>query len=725
MASDWSRGAHRRARQGAARSALRPALPATRRARRRAASLSARRRCATSPCTDAPATRLRRLRHVRDAPARERARHRRARAPAASAPASTSARSTSRMAGMIDHTLLKADATADDVKKLCDEARKYCFASVCVNSTNVGQGAALPRRLGRDGVRGGRLPARRDDADGQGVRGARGGALRAPTRSTWSSTSARSSRATTRSSRTTSARWCRRRGRRKVKVILETGALTHEEKIIGITLSKIAGAHFVKTSTGFGPGGATVEDIALMRQARRRRDGRQGVGRRAHARGRREDARRRAPTASAPRRRWPSSVARTRRSKPPRGTSKCEQTKIDRVILIVLDSCGCGAAPDAGEYGDDGSDTLGNMSVKRRRADAAAPAGARARPPDDHPRRAAGGGAARRVRQDARGVGGQGHDHRPLGDGRAAGRQRRSPPSPRASPPEMMARFEKQIGRGTLGNKTGVGHRDHRRARAASTWRPASRSSTRRPTRCSRSRRTRRSSRSTSCIGSARWRGELCDEIPVARVIARPFVGEPGTFKRTYNRRDFSMPPPTPTVLDSHRRRQAAGRRRGQDLGHLRRARRHREHALRGQRRRLRAHARGAWTRVDARARLHQPRRLRHALRPPPRSRRATTARCRSSTRSCRGCRRSSGRATSSSSPPTTATTRPIAAPTIRASTCRSSPWARARRGHDLGVRNGFYDIAQTLADAFGVAPRRARAQLPVRADATRRDARR
>src|SRR5262249_29285005 len=52
----------------------------------------------------------------------------------------------------------------------------------------------------------------------------------------------------------------------KVKVILETGALTAEEKVIGITLAKIAGAHFVKTSTGFGPGGATVEDVALMRR---------------------------------------------------------------------------------------------------------------------------------------------------------------------------------------------------------------------------------------------------------------------------------------------------------------------------------------------------------------------------------------------------------------------------------------------------------------------------
>jgi deoxyribose-phosphate aldolase len=52
---------------------------------------------------------------------------------------------------------------------------------------------------------------------------------------------------------------------RPVKVILETGALTRDEKVIGCALSKAAGAAFVKTSTGFGPGGATAEDIALMR----------------------------------------------------------------------------------------------------------------------------------------------------------------------------------------------------------------------------------------------------------------------------------------------------------------------------------------------------------------------------------------------------------------------------------------------------------------------------
>ena len=55
-------------------------------------------------------------------------------------------------------------------------------------------------------------------------------------------------------------------GPRPVKVILETGALSHSGKVIGCALAKAAGAAFVKTSTGFGPGGATVEDVALMRQ---------------------------------------------------------------------------------------------------------------------------------------------------------------------------------------------------------------------------------------------------------------------------------------------------------------------------------------------------------------------------------------------------------------------------------------------------------------------------
>ena len=53
---------------------------------------------------------------------------------------------------------------------------------------------------------------------------------------------------------------------RPVKVILETGALTRDQKIIASAVAKVAGAAFVKTSTGFGPGGATVEDVALLRE---------------------------------------------------------------------------------------------------------------------------------------------------------------------------------------------------------------------------------------------------------------------------------------------------------------------------------------------------------------------------------------------------------------------------------------------------------------------------
>ena len=169
------------------------------------------------------------------------------------------------MARMIDHTLLKADATAEDVRKLCEEARKYCFASVCVNSSNVARAKA---HLAGSGVMvcavvgvplGAMVPTAKAFEAREAVRcGAQEidmviniGALKARDYALVEDDIRRVVQA---------ARPA------KVKVILETGALTLEEKIIAITLSKIAGAHFVKTSTGFGPGGATVEDIALMRK---------------------------------------------------------------------------------------------------------------------------------------------------------------------------------------------------------------------------------------------------------------------------------------------------------------------------------------------------------------------------------------------------------------------------------------------------------------------------
>ncbi len=168
-------------------------------------------------------------------------------------------------AGMIDHTLLKADVTRDDVKKLCDEARKYHFASVCVNTTWVPVCKTL---LGGSGVMvcavvgfplGAMTPTAKAFEAKEAMRqGAQEidmviniGALKSRDYETVFEDICRVVKAAHPA---------------KVKVILETGALNQEEKIIGISLSKLAGAAFVKTSTGFGPGGATVEDIALMRK---------------------------------------------------------------------------------------------------------------------------------------------------------------------------------------------------------------------------------------------------------------------------------------------------------------------------------------------------------------------------------------------------------------------------------------------------------------------------
>jgi deoxyribose-phosphate aldolase len=169
------------------------------------------------------------------------------------------------LAGMIDHTLLKADATKDDVRKLCEEAKKYRFASVCVNTTWV----PLCRELLRgSGVMvccvvgfplGAMTPVAKAYEAREAVRqGAQEvdmvinvGALKSRDYETVFEDICRVVKAAHPAG---------------VKVILETAMLNHEEKIVACSLSKLAGAAFVKTSTGFGPGGATVEDVALMRK---------------------------------------------------------------------------------------------------------------------------------------------------------------------------------------------------------------------------------------------------------------------------------------------------------------------------------------------------------------------------------------------------------------------------------------------------------------------------
>lgn len=169
------------------------------------------------------------------------------------------------LAGLIDHTLLKPEATRDDVRRLCEEARKHGFASVCVNTTWVPFARAL---LQGSGVMvcavvgfplGAMTPVAKAYEAREAVRqGANEidmvlniGAMKSRDYETVFEDICRVVKAAHPA---------------KVKVILETGALTTEEKVIGCTLSKLAGAHFVKTSTGFGPGGATVEDVALMRR---------------------------------------------------------------------------------------------------------------------------------------------------------------------------------------------------------------------------------------------------------------------------------------------------------------------------------------------------------------------------------------------------------------------------------------------------------------------------
>jgi deoxyribose-phosphate aldolase len=168
------------------------------------------------------------------------------------------------LAPYIDHTLLKPDATRDDLIKLCDEARKYGFATVCVNSSNVG----LVKRLleGSDvkpiAVVGFPLGAAATGAKVFETREAiRAGAAEIDMVINIGALKAKNYgylecdiREVVQAAKP-----------RPVKVILETGALTRDEKVIACALAKAAGAAFVKTSTGFGPGGATAEDVALMR----------------------------------------------------------------------------------------------------------------------------------------------------------------------------------------------------------------------------------------------------------------------------------------------------------------------------------------------------------------------------------------------------------------------------------------------------------------------------
>lgn len=172
------------------------------------------------------------------------------------------------IARFIDHTLLKPDATEDDIRKLCEEALQYQFASVCVNPTYVSLAYSIlkgspvkvcsvvgfpfgthtpevkaleTRQAIRNGAREidmviniGALKSKRDDLLYRDIRAV--------------------------------VEACED-GSAICKVIIETALLTDEEKVRACQIARKARADFVKTSTGFGPGGATAHDVALMREA--------------------------------------------------------------------------------------------------------------------------------------------------------------------------------------------------------------------------------------------------------------------------------------------------------------------------------------------------------------------------------------------------------------------------------------------------------------------------
>lgn len=170
------------------------------------------------------------------------------------------------IARAIDHTLLKPDATESQVRKLCDEARQYVFASVCVNPSWVALCAELltgsPVKVCT--VVGFPLGATTPTTKAIETRDAV--ANGADEIDMVINVGALKSGDDDRVRRDIEAVVDAARGRAIVKVILETSLLSREEKIRACQLCKQAGADFVKTSTGFGGGGATVEDIALMRK---------------------------------------------------------------------------------------------------------------------------------------------------------------------------------------------------------------------------------------------------------------------------------------------------------------------------------------------------------------------------------------------------------------------------------------------------------------------------
>lgn len=170
------------------------------------------------------------------------------------------------LASLIDHTLLKPDATREQIEVLCREAAQFCFASVCVNPNWVplcrellrGSGVKVCTVIG--------FPSGAHASDVKAYEARRAVEQGAEEVDMVINIGAMKSKDYALVEQDIRGVVQAAGPNAVVKVILETSLLTREEKIMGCTLAKAAGADFVKTSTGFAGGGATVEDVQLMRE---------------------------------------------------------------------------------------------------------------------------------------------------------------------------------------------------------------------------------------------------------------------------------------------------------------------------------------------------------------------------------------------------------------------------------------------------------------------------
>ena len=169
------------------------------------------------------------------------------------------------IASMIDHTLLKPEATPAQVERLCAEAAEYHFASVCVNPVYIPLAARLLKGTGVKVCCVVGFPLGAIAPEQKAAEAASCAAMGAEELDMVIHVGAAKAGDWALVQRDIEGVVKAAVGH-TVKVIIETCLLTHEEKVKACEAAKAAGAHFVKTSTGFSTGGATTHDIALMRK---------------------------------------------------------------------------------------------------------------------------------------------------------------------------------------------------------------------------------------------------------------------------------------------------------------------------------------------------------------------------------------------------------------------------------------------------------------------------